>query len=83
MLLGKKIVVTGGSKGIGQAVVAELCQLGATVLTCARNSDSLDKCIEEWKKVYIFKQQPNFLLQAYLKLLFLRLVMTCILVLPI
>ena len=60
MLLGKKIVVTGGSKGIGQAVVAELCQLGATVLTCARNSDSLDKCIDEWKKVYIFNNSPIF-----------------------
>lgn len=52
MMSGKKVVVTGGSKGIGQAVVVELCQLGATVLTCARNSDSLDRCIEEWKKVF-------------------------------
>lgn len=82
-MLGKKIVVTGGSKGIGQAVVAELCQLGATVLTCARNSDSLDRCIEEWKKVIFSPSNtPAFHLHAYVELKLLRLAMTCILVLP-
>src|SRR5258708_3715027 len=33
---GKRVLVTGGSKGIGQAVVARLGEGGATVLTTAR-----------------------------------------------
>ncbi len=35
-LVGKNILVTGGTKGIGSAVVRELCELGASVVTCAR-----------------------------------------------
>jgi len=49
-LRGKKIVVTGGSKGIGKATVEELCALGAKVLTCARNVDELEICLKEWGK---------------------------------
>lgn len=33
----KKALVTGGSKGIGKAVVKELASLGAEVLFTARN----------------------------------------------
>ena len=43
----KNIVVTGGSKGIGLAIVRECCALGATVLTCARNIDDLNLCLEK------------------------------------
>ena len=43
-------VVTGGTKGIGRAIVIELAQsFGCKVLTCSRNEEDLDKCIEEWK----------------------------------
>lgn len=43
-------VVTGGTKGIGSAIVAELAQnFGCKVLTCSRNKEELDKCIEEWR----------------------------------
>jgi NAD(P)-dependent dehydrogenase (short-subunit alcohol dehydrogenase family) len=35
-LEGKRALVTGGTKGVGQAVVAALCDAGATVLTTAR-----------------------------------------------
>ena len=35
-LAGKRALVTGGTKGIGQAVVARLREAGATVLTTAR-----------------------------------------------
>jgi Tropinone reductase 1 len=42
-------VVTGGTKGIGKAVVEELGNLGARVLTCARNQDDLTACCEQWK----------------------------------
>ena len=42
MLTGKKAVVTGGSKGIGEAVVNEFLQLGAEVLAVARKQEDLD-----------------------------------------
>jgi NAD(P)-dependent dehydrogenase (short-subunit alcohol dehydrogenase family) len=37
---GKRVLVTGGSKGIGQAVVARLSEGGATVLTTARKQST-------------------------------------------
>src|ERR1700694_5542590 len=37
---GKRVLVTGGSKGIGQAVVARLGEGGATVLTTAPDRKS-------------------------------------------
>ena len=40
-LKGKKILVTGGSKGIGLAVVSEMLSLGAEVLSVARDEDNL------------------------------------------
>ena len=36
-LTGKRALVTGGTKGVGQAVVAALREAGATVLTTARS----------------------------------------------
>ena len=41
-LSGKRAVVTGASLGIGEAVVKELADMGATVVFCARNQDSVD-----------------------------------------
>ena len=41
-------VVTGGTKGIGKAIVEELAHKGCRVLTCSRNSDELKNCITEW-----------------------------------
>ena len=38
----KRILVTGGTKGIGRGVVEELGALGAKVFTCGRNSADLD-----------------------------------------
>jgi NAD(P)-dependent dehydrogenase (short-subunit alcohol dehydrogenase family) len=41
-LRGRRALVTGGTKGVGSAVVANLCKAGATVLTTARSRpDSL------------------------------------------
>ncbi|XP_074267995.1 tropinone reductase homolog At5g06060-like [Silene latifolia] len=41
-------LVTGGTKGIGYAVVEELAGFGARVHTCARNQAELDSCISNW-----------------------------------
>ncbi|XP_074270858.1 tropinone reductase-like [Silene latifolia] len=42
-------LVTGGTKGIGRAIVEELVGLGARVHTCARNEAELDACLAHWK----------------------------------
>ncbi|XP_006846358.3 tropinone reductase homolog At5g06060 [Amborella trichopoda] len=42
-------LVTGGTKGIGHAIIEELAGLGASVYTCARNEDDLNKCLNQWK----------------------------------
>lgn len=47
-LRGKVAAVTGGSKGIGRAIVEELIAQGATVITCARDPSplaGLENCI--------------------------------------
>jgi Tropinone reductase 1 len=46
MLTDKNVLVTGGSKGIGLAVVREFCNLGANVFTCARNRQDLETALE-------------------------------------
>ncbi|WP_299821980.1 SDR family oxidoreductase [uncultured Pontibacter sp.] len=43
LLTGKKAVVTGGSKGIGEAIVAEFIAIGAEVLAVARKAEDLEK----------------------------------------
>lgn len=40
-LTNKVVVVTGGTEGIGRALVTELMALGAKVATCGRNQDKL------------------------------------------
>jgi Tropinone reductase 1 len=49
-LAGKFAVVTGGSKGIGLATVSELLQHGASVLSVARNSETLAASVQGWQK---------------------------------
>ncbi|WP_114783120.1 SDR family oxidoreductase [Botryobacter ruber] len=44
-LTGKKAVVTGGSKGIGAAIVAEFVALGAEVLAVARKKADLEQLL--------------------------------------
>ncbi|XP_027356002.1 tropinone reductase homolog At2g30670-like isoform X1 [Abrus precatorius] len=47
-LQGMTALVTGGSQGIGYAIVEELAQLGATVYTCSRNHSQLNESLHEW-----------------------------------
>ncbi|KAM4095746.1 hypothetical protein ACJW30_08G052400 [Castanea mollissima] len=48
-LQGMTTLVTGGTKGIGYAIVEELASLGATVHACSRNEAQLNECLHEWK----------------------------------
>ncbi|XP_030964360.1 tropinone reductase homolog At5g06060-like isoform X1 [Quercus lobata] len=49
-LQGMTALVTGGSKGIGHAIVEELAGFGAIVHTCSRNEVDLNECLCEWRK---------------------------------
>lgn len=46
-LLGKKIIVTGGSRGLGYAMAKKFVQEGASVLIAGRNEDTLCKAAKE------------------------------------
>ncbi|KAG7568462.1 NAD(P)-binding domain superfamily [Arabidopsis thaliana x Arabidopsis arenosa] len=46
---GMTALVTGGSKGLGEAVVEELAMLGARVHTCARDETQLQERLREWQ----------------------------------
>ena len=50
-LKGKKAIVTGGTRGIGRAIVERLAVEGCDVALCARNADEVDSAVEAVQKL--------------------------------
>jgi short-subunit dehydrogenase len=50
--MNKLVVVTGGTKGIGRAVLARFAREGCDLVTCARNQADLDQLEAEFSKMY-------------------------------
>ncbi|KAK1298930.1 hypothetical protein QJS10_CPB14g00689 [Acorus calamus] len=48
-LHGMTALVTGGTRGIGHAIIEELVGFGASVHMCARNEFDLNECLQRWK----------------------------------
>jgi 3-oxoacyl-[acyl-carrier protein] reductase len=49
-LAGRRAIVTGGSKGLGKAIAAELLAEGAAVTICSRNNKELEATADELRK---------------------------------
>jgi len=52
-LKGKRALVTGGTKGIGKAIVIELLELGAEVLTVARDTKSIQGKLKHSSRLFV------------------------------
>jgi NAD(P)-dependent dehydrogenase (short-subunit alcohol dehydrogenase family) len=56
-LAGRQAIVTGGSKGLGKAIAAELLAEGASVAICSRHADELAEAAAELRKAGAAGQQ--------------------------
>ena len=48
-LVGRFAVVTGGTKGLGEAIVEALCERGCRVFTCARTRSDVEERVRSWR----------------------------------
>ena len=48
-LKGKKVVITGASRGLGRAIAESLASEGANIAFCARSADGVEKALESLK----------------------------------
>ena len=70
-LAGRRAIVTGGSKGLGQAIAAELIAEGASVAICSRHADELEATADELMKqagagLGVTGAQPGTVLVSFL-----------------
>ena len=55
-LTGKKVVITGGSRGIGRAIATKMLEEGASVAICARGQEGVDEAhaaLQSSSKVFV------------------------------
>ena len=50
--MAKRIVITGGSKGIGRALIEKYIKEGYDIATCSRNENELNSISNELRKIY-------------------------------
>jgi 2-deoxy-D-gluconate 3-dehydrogenase len=50
-LSGKKVLVTGGSRGLGKAIAVSLAKEGANVAICGRKQENLDQANEDFRQM--------------------------------
>lgn len=58
-LQGKKVLVTGGTKGIGLAITRELLELGAEVLVVARNTKTIQGKVKHSANLFTYEGDLN------------------------
>eukprot|EP00798_Chlamydomonas_sp_ICE-L_P011343 gene11343-18964_t len=63
-MTGQKCLVTGGTKGLGAAIVEEFSALGAEVYTCARSQTDLDEKLRFWRARGFSVQVHGFSVQG-------------------
>ena len=72
----KIVVITGGSDGIGKALVAQFLTLGAKVATCGRNENKLSLLATEFPSSNLFTAQVDVSNKTSLKHLSSKLLIT-------
>ena len=48
-LAGKRVAITGGSRGIGRAIATRMLEEGASVAICARGQEGVDEALADFR----------------------------------